>query len=229
MNFRRRDVNLVESIGKFGQPQLAFLGGVFTPGASGTGYQAPILIGTCGQTSVDAAYQQFFNQYTNVPLYDPRSRSNYDILMGGISLYDYENGQLTENTGLPWVADVTSLVQKPDGSFQEYIMPPIPAVTPEGTGYYGANSGFFGNQALPVYSNGVIRLDRLNGPTVLGYMFGGIYSTVSETSTNTFAVTGASNQVFQITLTPTETTAHVPRQRRMIGEGNHAVGKRGGR
>jgi hypothetical protein len=38
---------------------------------------------------------------------------------------------------------------------------------------------------------------------VVGYMFGGIYSTVSNTSSNTFRATGASNQVFQITMTPT--------------------------
>lgn len=37
-------------------------------------------------------------------------------------------------------------------------------------------------------------------------MFGGIYSTVSETTSDTFAQTGASNQVFQVfqvPLTPT--------------------------
>lgn len=205
VNFRRRDGNLVSFVGKFGRSELAYLGGVFTPGGAGTGYQAPILIGGRGSATIDAAYQQFFNQYTttNIPLYDPRTRSMYDILFGGISLYAYENGQLTENTSLPWVDNVTSLVRTPDGSFQEYSMPPIPAVTPDGTGYYGAYSGFFANQALPTYLNGVIPLNRLSGPTVLGYMYGGIYSTVSETSSNTFASTGASNQVFQITLTPT--------------------------
>lgn len=46
-------------------------------------------------------------------------------------------------------------------------------------------------------------LNKLSGPTVMGYMYGGIYSTVQTTSTNTFSATGASNQVFQITLTPT--------------------------
>jgi hypothetical protein len=34
-------------------------------------------------------------------------------------------------------------------------------------------------------------------------MFGGIYSTVSTTTGSTFQATGASNQVFQITLTRT--------------------------
>ncbi len=204
VNFRRRDGNLVRFIGTAGQPQLAYLGGVFTP-TSVTAYQAPILIGPGGRAHVDAAYQQFFSQYTtaNIPLYDPRSRSMYDILMGGISLYEYSNGQLIEDTFLPWVDDVTSLVRAGDGSFQEYSMSPIPIVTAGGTGFYGANAAFFGNEALPMYRNGVIRLNKLRGPTVLGYMFGGIYSTVPTTSGNSFGETGASNQVFQITLTPT--------------------------
>jgi hypothetical protein len=34
-------------------------------------------------------------------------------------------------------------------------------------------------------------------------MFAEIYSTMSNTSSNTFRATGASNQVFQITMTPT--------------------------
>jgi hypothetical protein len=205
VNFRRRDGNLVSFIGPGGKAQLAFLGGVFTPGSSGIGYQAPILIGRSGRIRIDAAYQQFFSQYTtaNIPLYDSRTRSMYDVRMGGISLYDYSNGQLTKDTELPWIDDVTSLVQTSDGSFQEYIMSALPAVTPGSTGNYGANAAFFRNRAVPSYCNGVVALHRLRGPTVVGYMFGGIYSTVSNTSGNTFRATGASNQVFQITMTPT--------------------------
>lgn len=205
VNFRRRDGNLVSIIGTAGQAELAFLGGVFTPGDNGTGYQAPIIIGPTGRADVDAAYQQFFNQYTttDIPLYDRSSRSMYTVLIGGISLYEYSAGQFTPDTSLPWVDYVDSLARAADGSFQEYLMSSIPAVTPGGTGFFGAGSGFFANQALPTYRNGVVVLDALRGPTVLGYMYGGIYSTVPQTRGNTFRLTAATNQVFQITLTPT--------------------------
>lgn len=205
VDFRRRDGNLVSFIGSAGQDELAYLGGVFTVGQTETGYQAPILIGSDGVARIDAGYQQYFNQYTtaNIPLYDRRSGSMYTVLIGGISLYYYADGVLTEDTGLPWVDNVTSLVRSRDGSFQEYSMSPIPAVTAGGTGYYGAGANFFNNQALSTRRNGVISLNDLRGPTVLGYMYGGIYSTVPATGNNTFSQTGASNQVFQITLTPT--------------------------
>ena len=71
------------------------------------------------------------------------------------------------------------------------------------TGYYGAGAAFYANPALSTYCNGVIRLNKQSGPTVVGYMYGGIYSTVQSTAPGTFSQTGASNQVFQITLTPT--------------------------
>jgi hypothetical protein len=47
----------------------------------------------------------------------------------------------------------------------------------------------------------VIKLNKLKQPTVLGFLFGGIVSTAQQTA-NTETQTGASNQVFQMTLTP---------------------------
>jgi len=201
VNFRRRDGNLVAGIGPFGQAQLRFLGGVFT--TDGGGYQAPILLGRSGTALVDPAYQQFFSQYSTADfsLYDRRSATNYTVLMGGISLYTYADGELSPpDSNLPWTDNVTSLVQSADGSFQEYIMSPIPPVAPGDTGYYGAYAGYFQNQELPTYSNGVIALQKLAGPTVVGYLYGGIHSLAAAPPPRG---TYASNVVFQIVLTPT--------------------------
>jgi hypothetical protein len=201
VNFRRRDGNLVPLIGPGGRPQLAFLGGVFTIDTGG--YQSPLIIGSNGRAKVDAAYQQFFSQYSTAhfSLYDRSSGNNFTVLMGGLSLYSYSDGELSPpDFDLPWVADVTSLVQSRDGSFQEYIMAPIPTVVPGDTGFYGAYAGFFQNSALPTYSNGVIQLDKLTGPTVVGYMYGGIHSIAGFPPPGG---TSASSVVFQIVLTPT--------------------------
>jgi hypothetical protein len=200
VNGRRRDGNLVPLIGPDGRPKLAYLGGVFT--VDNGGYQAPILIDGRGNFKVAASYQQFFSQYSTAhfSLYDRRSGNNYAVLMGGISLYDYSDGQLTSDTTLPWTDNVTSIVQASDGSFQEYIMDPIPAPFPGGTGLYGAYAAWFQNQALPTYGNGVIKLDKLTGPTVLGYLYGGIHS---NAPTPVQRGTVASNKWFQVVLTPT--------------------------
>jgi len=91
-------------------------------------------------------------------------------------------------------------VQSADGSFQEYIMPTIPSPTPDGTGFYGAYAGWFQNPALPTYCNGVIQLNKLTGPTVVGYMYGGIHSIAGFPPPRG---TYASNELFQVVLTPT--------------------------
>jgi len=203
-NFRRRDGNLGAVVLPNGRQALSYYGGVFTPGNNSTTLQAPILISSGTKAQVDSNYQQFFDQYTttDIPLFDTRTKAMNTIFLGGISLYDYSNNQLTSFTnaegGPGWVDDVSTLVQSKNGSDQEYIMPPLP-------GDFGAYSSFQFNPALPMDANGVINLSKLKGVTVLGYLYGGIYSTVAETS-NDPAVeatqTGASNEVFEVTLTP---------------------------
>jgi hypothetical protein len=124
------------------------------------------------------------------------------IFLGGINNYYYVNGQLTLGAAGgatdPWVNNVTALVQNASGWYQEYSFAPWP-------GFYGASSAIFSNPSLPAYANGVIMLAKITQPTVTGYMYGGIYSTVGETSfdpSTEAAQTGASNQVFEVMLTP---------------------------
>ncbi|WP_145951954.1 hypothetical protein [Paludisphaera borealis] len=197
VNFRRRDGNLGAVVFPNGRPGLASYGGVFT--RAGGGYLNPITIGTGGTARVDTQYDQFFSQYTapNIPLFDGRDGSMTTIFLGGISLYDYNfsTGKLTSDPELPFVDDVTSLVKSADGSFQEFIMPSqLP-------GLLGAEAAYFQSPGLPTYSNGVIKLDQLSGPTTLGYIYGGIVSSVPNTTTPAGQTT-ASNRVFKVTLTP---------------------------
>jgi hypothetical protein len=119
------------------------------------------------------------------------------IFFGGISLSDYNfaTGTLTTDTELPFVNDVTTFVPSSNGSDQEYMMPSqLP-------GRYGTEARFFTTPGLPQYSNGVIKLNQLKGPTIIGYIYGGIYSTVANT-TDPNSQTTSSNQVFQVTLIP---------------------------
>ena len=112
-NFRRRDGNMGGVVEADGQEGLAYYGGVFTPGATGTAYFAPILIGSKGTARVKSNYQQFFDQYStaNISLFDRRKKAMDTIFMGGISVYDDSNGVLTETPPVPgpgWVDDVST-------------------------------------------------------------------------------------------------------------------------
>jgi hypothetical protein len=204
-NFRRRDGNMNQVVLPDGRYAIGYYGGVFTPGNNSTAYGAPILIGPTAKATVDSNYQQYFDQYatTTIPLYDAASRAMDTIFVGGISVYSYANGQFTFNPpGIPgaaWVDNVTTLERRKNGSDQEFIMASLP-------GNYGAYSAFLANPFVPQYANGVIELDKLKGPTIIGYVYGGIYSTVAQTSPNPAieaTQTGASNQVFEVVVTPT--------------------------
>ncbi len=197
VNFRRRDGNAGPTLSPSGQPGLTYFGGVFTePG--GVGYGSPIAVDSAGNALVDTQYQQFFNQYNaaNIPLFDASTGAMTTIFLGGISQFDYSAGQLVgPNFALPFVDDVTSFVTTANGADQEYIMSPLP-------GLYGAEAGFFAAPGLPMSSNGVIEFSQLSGPTILGYMYGGIYSQVPNPGGSGPGQSGSSNQVFQVTLTP---------------------------
>ena len=203
VNFRRRDYNLGATIQSDGQPGLSIFGGVFTePGFAG--YGNPVAIDASGAAQVNFDYSQYFSQYatTHVPLFDSGTGSMYTLFLGGIGEYAAQNGGLVgPQPALPWIANITSFVTSASGADQEFEMGQILPVTPTGTGFYGAESGFFAALGLPTYANGVIQLNKLNGPTVLGYMYGGIYSQLPETHVET-SQTLDSNQVFEIVLTP---------------------------
>jgi hypothetical protein len=68
---------------------------------------------------------------------------------------------------------------------------------------FGAGAQFFRASGLPSYGNGVLDLDRLGGsqPHVIGYIVGGIMSTLPNT--NTQSDTAASPYIFKVMLTST--------------------------
>jgi hypothetical protein len=93
------------------------------------------------------------------------------------------------------VNDITTYVRSANGSSQEYLMP---ARLP---GLLGAEASFFTADGVPMTSSGVVRLAKLHGPTVVGYMYGGIESTVPNT-TDPATQTTASSKVFAVIVTP---------------------------
>ncbi len=211
VNYRRRDGNLsVQTVLPNGKLGINGLGGVFTINSNPdnqTGYQQPVLVGANGIGAIDSNYKQFFSQYSggHVALYDSRTGTTDTLLLGGISLYNYDpsTGALTSDTGLPFVNDVTTLSQNRSGAFQEYIMPNQlpsnlgPFHNSGETNLYGAGAAFFANPDIPVFKGEVLDLARINGPTTLGYMYGGIVA-----DTGNFGNSVATGAVFKITITP---------------------------
>ncbi len=192
-NFHRRDYSLAPITYGNGTFGLAALGGVFTP--AGNGYTNPIYIGSGGTATVDFSYQQFFSQYKSptISLFNARDRSTQVIHLGGIGLEDYNpaTGQFTNDPGLPFVSDISTLIRQASGATQEYVLPArLPYLL-------GAEAAFFAAPGVPTSSNGVVQLGQIKGPTVLGTFFGGILAQIPNFGNST-----ASALAYQVTLIP---------------------------
>jgi hypothetical protein len=223
--YRRRDLNVVPIITKKG-PSLVesylVLGGVFTPGDNFGAWTVPIEVQADGSSKMlsPETFAQGMNNYQcpNIGLYSYKKQEMYTLLFGGISfLYSVNGGfyqpggSFLEDFELGFTNDVTTIKIDGSGHFSQYFMSATyPTITPTfGTApgpdlLFGAGALFFPADGLPRYPNHVIAFDKLgSSPLVLGYIVGGIQSSMQETDSEFGNVdTHASNYIFKVTLIP---------------------------
>lgn len=187
--FHRRDLPVVTTVDPAtGAERVAAFGGVFPSGMI-AGYTDVVYVQErFGQLQkvVDDNLDKRFSQYQcpTIPVYDSKNKVVYYTFFGGIGHYWYSQTpaqhtvyeQATSqgrNDGLPFVADITTVIHKSDGTYAEYIAPsPIP-----GTMLHGASIDFLPNPASgKLLPTGVIDLSRFapGERTLIGYIFGGI-------------------------------------------------------
>ncbi|MFM1902501.1 MAG: hypothetical protein RLZZ440_401 [Planctomycetota bacterium] len=202
--FRRRDLNVVP-LATGGGPALVALSGVFTE--TGGAWTVPVEISADGMPSMadpfaPGTFKQAMNGYntSSMVLYSPSRDENHVVLLGGISLQTYESGTFVTDNNLPFTSQGSSIVREADGTYTQYYLGDVyPDIIDGGTGeplLFGAESVFLRNHALSL-SHGLIDLDSLAGPTLLGYVFGGIAAEQPN-----FGATAASNLLFEVWYTP---------------------------
>lgn len=121
---------------------------------------------------------------------------------------------------LPFTNDVTTIEIDNHGVYRQYLMsgtypiinssPPLcpgfPPMTCAGAPlqtiyFFGANAVFIHAEGVPTFPNGVIALDKLGkNPAFVGYIIGGIASTISDTNCTTDSQ--SSPYVFKVTISP---------------------------
>ena len=212
-DFRRRDLNIIPALlnnqNKLEYGFVAF-SGVFTP--AGGAWTVPVVIKEKGNPvmadpALPTTFKQGMNQYVcaNTSLYSRRFTSMYNIFFGGISYGFFSNGVFQTDSELPFINQVTTVKMDKNGYFTQYIMdsqyPVIPSTqaNPGNPLLFGAGAFFIASNILQ-YPNSVINLDNIRRPTVLGYIAGGIASTVPNT--NVIADSFASPYIFKVTITP---------------------------
>jgi hypothetical protein len=101
-----------------------------------------------------------------------------------------------QDNNVPFVKTIARVTRNADGTLAEYKLPiEMPA-------FLGAGSEFIYRDNLPVYTNGVIKMDELSADsTVLGYIYGGINSSAKNIFwINDGSQSTASANIYKVTL-----------------------------
>jgi hypothetical protein len=215
-NYRRRDLNVFPVLRPGAGDQLekgiTVLSGVFTPTFGA--WTVPVEIDADGNpTMADPdlpdTFKQGFNGYHSAKLgmFSEADESMHELLFGGISLQymNTETMQTESDDNFPFINDITSVVVDSDGNYSQHWMGQFPTLldTEQKRLRFGANAEFFLADGVPTFDNGVIKMDELTGPTMLGYIFGGLIANGPHTrSGDPPAISSASNRIFSVVYTP---------------------------
>lgn len=209
-DYRRRDLNIVPIMHR-NNPAYAAFAGVFT---LDTGvWTVPITIAPDGFSTelnprLPGTFKQAMNHY-NCPvfgLYSTKTEDMYVIFPGGISYGFFSGGVFQTDSEIPFINQVTTVKIDRQNQYTQHLMnheyPFIVSTGPNPGNQllFGAEAQFFLADGISTYHNGVIQLDTLTTPVVIGYIVGGIMSTLPNT--NTTADSTASPYVFTVTLIP---------------------------
>ena len=199
--YNRRDLNVVPELSPTGAENIGIYGGVFVPGQE-TAYRRPILIqngDNLAQVSATVeTYQQMMSQYecAQLSMADQANGNMIQVFFGGISLYylDYKTMKFRIDEGLPFIRDISTVMHN-SSSWSEFVRnEPLPALM-------GTDAAFIPNPAVAIAPNGVVLLNKIQGRTLVGWIFGGILATVARTE-GTTPLTHASNALYQVWVTP---------------------------
>ncbi len=203
-NFHRRDLNVVGAFTPGGGRRIAVYGGVFVPGRN-EGYRYPLYVDPTDSVTVDSAFAQATNQYDSgtLLLWDSAGQTMHTVLFGGIgaSTFDPASGRYVPAEGLPFVSTVSVITVKPGGhTTQAAFADSLP-------GLLGAEARVLLDPAVAFDEEmSIVHLDSLaaGGPTRVGWLYGGIRSSVPQT-TDQAAQTSATNALFEVWITRTPT------------------------
>lgn len=215
-NYRRRDLNVVPVIrienNKRKNGYVA-LSGVFTPGVNAGIWTVPVNITDDGIPSqadpnLASTFKQGMNNYDSAfaKLFSTAENNMYILLLGGLTFKYLQNGKFVTDSEIPFTNQITTIKIDKNGKYSQYLMdaqyPLIKStkINPGSTLLFGTNAYFMPTNNVCSYFNFIYELDVIKKPQVIGYIVGGIQSTMLNT--NTMADSGASPYIFKVTISP---------------------------
>lgn len=202
VNLHRRDYNLVAQVFPDSTQGYTAFSGVFQYGAN-IPWLNTVDISASGYTVVPD-FEQLLNQYHGAHLaaYSAADNRMSSVFFGGIGRYYFDaNGQLVDDSAVPFVNTISRVERYADGSMEEVAIGEMPALL-------GASAEFIKAPAVPEVFDGIIDLDALAGDTVLaGHIVGGIQSTARNIFfVNNGTQSDATTRAFRVLLVQEGTT-----------------------
>ena len=216
-NLRRRDLNVACILAKNTEgtlsSSLVALSGVFT--LHNGIWTVPVSISADGDSFMPnpddpATFKQGMNNYAcpTLGLYSIKSDDMFTVLFGGISFGFFQNDILETDSNFPFINQVTTIKIDNEGCYSQYLMdnqyPVILSTQPNkgNTLLFGANARFIPKERLEEFQfdNGVFNLDKIQEKLHIGYIVGGIQSTLPNTTSS--SDTSASPHIFKVYIEP---------------------------
>jgi len=218
-NFRRRDLNVVpvvREVNKKLKKSFVVLSGVFTL-TTGV-WTVPVEINAYGvpgmaDPALSSTFKQAMNHYDSATfgMFSKKTGDMYTILLGGISfgfIKETKKGfTFKTDEEIPFINQTTTIRIDKRGNYTQHLMkdggfPLIRSKTIHRGNplLFGAECEVFLLNGVPKYSNDVLKLDSIKKKTLIGYVVGGIQSTVPNTETQ--ADSSPSRYLFKIFVEP---------------------------
>lgn len=218
-SFRRRDINAIPVLGKQSgklRLGLAVLAAGFTE-TNGT-WTVPISIAANG-TAFEPnpqdpnTFKQGMNTYIcpKLGMYSRKSGEMFNVLFGGITFGFFTGPNLdtfVTDSNFPFTNQVTTIRVDKAGLFEQFFMKGQEYPSILSTGQNPGNPLLFGTGAFFIHSfttpkiaiPRIVDFDKLKKPTVVGYIIGGIQSTLPQTTNP--GDSSASPYIFKVTVIP---------------------------
>lgn len=196
VNLHRRDYNALPQILPNLSQGITAYSGVFQQNVD-LPYLNAVTIDSLSY-NVNNNFNQYYNHYhcANIPLYSASRNEMHALFFGGIAQYYDSLGILVQDNNVPFVKTIARVTRDVNGTLAEYKLPiEMPALL-------GAGAEFIYRDNLPVYTNGVIKMDELSADsTVLGYIYGGINSSAKNIFwINDGSQSASSANIYKVTL-----------------------------
>ena len=196
VNLHRRDYNALPQILPNLSQAITAYSGVFQQNVD-LPYLNAVTIDSLSYI-VNNNFNQYYNHYhcANIPLYSASKNEMHALFFGGIAQYYDSLGILVQDNNVPFVKTIARVTRDVNGTLAEYKLPiEMPALL-------GAGAEFIYRDNLPVYTNGVIKMDELSADsTVLGYIYGGINSSAKNIFwINDGSQSASSANIYKVTL-----------------------------